>query len=118
MLTLLAAMALEERALARLPPYAAQALMRAEATDNQAPQTFLDAAVAAAGTLPPKIQFWGPVPAPMERRASRFHAHLLVQAAERPLLQAFLKPWVPKLYRLKPARRVRWSLDVDPQEML
>jgi primosomal protein N' (replication factor Y) len=113
-----AAMALDERALAKLPPFGSQALLRAEATDSQAPPNFLSAAVLAAGTLPPDIQFWGPVPAPMERRAGRYRAHLLVQAEERTFMQGFLNTWIPGLYRLKQARRVRWSLDVDPQEML
>ncbi len=64
------------------------------------------------------LEFWGPVPAPMERRAGRFRAHLLIQADERPRLQRFLSSWIPGLYKLKAARQVRWSLDVDPQEML
>lgn len=113
-----AAMALDERDLAKLPPFGYQVLLRAEATDIQAPHEFLSAAVAAAGTRPPDIQLWGPVPAPMERRAGRFRAHLLVQVEERSLIQKFLSTWVPSLYRLKQARQVRWSLDVDPQEML
>ena len=113
-----AEMALEERAMAQLPPFAAQALLRAEANDAGAPRLFLDAAVALTGTLPPGIVFWGPVPAPMERRAGRYRAHLLVQADERSRLQEFLDTWVAGLYRLKKAGRVRWSLDVDPQEML
>ena len=113
-----AEMALEERALAQLPPFTAQALLRAEANDAEAPRLFLDAAVALAGTPPPEIQYWGPVPAPMERRAGRYRAHLLVQADERSRLQEFLATWVAGLYRLKKAGRVRWSLDVDPQEML
>ncbi len=29
-----------------------------------------------------------------------------------------LAPWLAELETLKSGRRVRWSLDVDPQEML
>ena len=113
-----AALALEERQAAGLPPFSAQALLRAEANDAQLSRAFLDQALAAAGALPDGIQCWGPVPAPMERRAGRYRAHLLVQAQERPRLQAFLGTWVTGLYRLKEGRKVRWSLDVDPQEVL
>jgi primosomal protein N' (replication factor Y) len=113
-----ATLALEERRAAELPPYTAQALVRAEATRPEAPAAFLDAAVAAAGVPPKDLQIWGPVPAPMERRAGRYRAHLLLQADERPRLQAFLGGWVGKLYRLREARRVRWSVDVDPQDLL
>ncbi|MFZ1537514.1 MAG: hypothetical protein WAT23_09030, partial [Chromatiaceae bacterium] len=60
---------------------------------------------------------FGPVPAPMERRAGRYRAQLLVQARERAGLQAFLAAWVPQLYGIKGQGACRWSLDVDPQEM-
>jgi primosomal protein N' (replication factor Y) len=113
-----ATLALEERRLARLPPFAAQVLLRAEAPTATAPQTFLEAAVSAAGRLPPGLELWGPVPAPMERRAGHYHAHLLLQADKRSDLQTFLGGWVTTLYRLKGAQQVRWSLDVDPQEMV
>jgi len=113
-----AEMALEERSQAQLPPYTAQALVRAEAKDAESPRQFLEAAVALAGSLPPELQLWGPVPAPMERRAGRYRAHLLVQAQERSQLREFLAEWVNGLYRLKRTGQVRWSLDVDPQEIL
>jgi len=60
----------------------------------------------------------GPVPAPMERRAGRFRAQLLLQSDDRAPLHGLLMPWLEELETLKSARRVRWSLDVDPQEML
>ncbi len=109
---------LNERRQTLLPPYTAHALLRAEAPDPLAPQAFLDLAVSLAGLKPAGVQFWGPVPAPMERRAGRYRAHLLLQSAGRPALQTFLAGWVPGLYRLKEARKVRWSVDVDPQDML
>jgi primosomal protein N' (replication factor Y) len=53
----------------------------------------------------------------MERRAGRYRAHLLLQSEQRAELQRLLAAWVPRIGRLKSARRVRWSIDVDPQEM-
>jgi primosomal protein N' (replication factor Y) len=50
----------------------------------------------------------------MERRAGRYRAQLLVQAQERPALQRLLTDWIPRLNTLPDARRVRWSIDVDP----
>jgi primosomal protein N' (replication factor Y) len=114
-----AAAALRERQQAGLPPFAAQALLRAEAVQPEPPEEFLRRAVeAAAPWRSPDLALWGPVPAPMERRAGRYRAHLLAQAAGRPALQTFLERWVPELHRLPGARGVRWSLDVDPQELL
>ncbi len=112
-----AQIALEERRQALLPPFSAQALLRAEATGQDAPRRFLDAALAGA-EKGQGLEFWGPVPAPMERRAGRYRAHLLVQGDTRPTLQRFLAAWVPRLHGIKEARQVRWALDVDPQEML
>ncbi len=109
--------ALSERRQALLPPFSAQALLRAESTREDAPRRFLDAAMATAEQNE-GLEFWGPVPAPMERRAGRYRAHLLIQADERAKLQRFLSGWMSGLYQLKEARQVRWSLDVDPQEML
>jgi len=111
--------ALAERRAALLPPFSHQALLRAE---GPAPE---DAAglLSSAATLAREIgltglSLWGPVPAPMERRAGRYRAQLLVQAGRRAELHRLLAAWVPRLRALKVPRGVRWSLDVDPQEML
>ncbi len=114
-----ASRALEERRLAELPPFAALALLRAEAPAQAAPTAFLDAARAAAEALrPPGVQLWGPIPAPMERRAGRYRAQLMLQALHRTELQRLLGAWVDALEQLPSGRKVRWSLDVDPMETL
>ena len=111
--------ALEERRLARLPPYASLALVRAEATQRDAPQSFLSDAEACASERPPAgVSVLGPVPSPMERRAGRYRAQLLVDATSRAALQRFLPGWIAELEALPSARKVRWSVDVDPQEMI
>lgn len=110
--------ALAERRAAGLPPYAAMALLRAEATAHPAPLAFLEAArrklIPACGR---QVQLLGPAPAPMERRAGYYRAQLLLIAAQRAHLQQALATALPTLYELKQARRVRWSLDVDPAEI-
>ena len=110
--------ALEERQAAGLPPWGHQVLLRAEAHDEELPQTFLLQAAELGRSAPVEdVAFWGPVPAPMERRAGRYRAQLLVQARERGRLQHLLEGWLPRVRSLKLARRVRWSVDVDPLEM-
>ncbi|MCG6866452.1 MAG: primosomal protein N' [Thiogranum sp.] len=109
--------ALQERREAMLPPYASMALLRAEAAAAQHPRTFLEEACALAESLrDDSVQLWGPVTAPMERRAGRYRAQLLVQTAQRAALQRLLTAWIPCLDSLKAARRVRWSIDVDPMD--
>ena len=109
---------LRERADSGWPPYSHLALLRAEATDRQAPMAFLAEAVGLAGELSNGgVDLLGPVPSPMERRAGRYRAQLLIQSAQRQALQQFLGPWLARLEALKTGRKVRWSIDVDPVEL-
>ncbi|MGZ5039741.1 MAG: primosomal protein N', partial [Usitatibacter sp.] len=62
------------------------------------------------------IEVFDPVPAPLERKAGYERAQLLVRAASRGALQPFLHAWKAQLLD-KGGRHVRWSLDVDPQEV-
>ena len=109
---------LAERQATNLPPFSHLALLRAEAVDAEAPLRFLEEARCQAVTLNnPRVELYGPFPAPMERRAGRSRAQLLLQAASRTSLQQLLTPWLLRLETLKSGRRVRWSIDVDPLEM-
>lgn len=111
--------ALEERKQALLPPFTHQALMRAESHDKDIAADFLRrAAQAGSELLPEGITLLGPIPAPMERRGGRYRAHLLVQSDLRPALQTFLTNWLAEVRGLRGFSQVRWSVDVDPQEML
>ena len=111
--------ALAERRGARLPPFASLALVRAEALQRDAPLSFLRAAGACVSERPhPGVSVLGPAPSPMERRAGRYRAQLLVDATSRAALQRFLPGWIAEVEALPSARKVRWSVDVDPQEMV
>jgi primosomal protein N' (replication factor Y) len=110
---------LAEREAAGLPPFGHQALWRAEAARPEPPTAFLAAlAGMVRADAPAGIEVWGPVPAPMERRAGRHRAHLLLQARERAPLHGRLDGWVERAAALPEASRVRWSVDVDPQDTL
>ena len=111
--------ALLERRAARLPPHTCMALLRAEAADADLPKAFrADARRAGQRVRPADIALLGPVPALMERRAGRHRAQLLVESARRRPLHRFLGEWLDEIDGLPAARRVRWSLDVDPVEIL
>jgi primosomal protein N' (replication factor Y) len=110
--------ALIEREQVFFPPFSYLALLRAEAVDSAAPLAFLEAArQLAEGIGVPNVQLMGPVPAPMERRAGRTRAQLLLQSPSRAGLHHLLEMWVTQLEQLKEGRKVRWSLDVDPVEL-
>ena len=107
---------LEERRLTGLPPYSHLALLRAESEQAAAPLRFLQQARALLPARGP-VSPGEPVPAVMEQRAGRTRAQLLLQSGSRPALQKALSAWVAQLDRLPDARRVRWSLDVDPYDL-
>ncbi len=111
-----AALQLAEREAAQFPPFAPLALLRAEATKEGDMQAFLQDARAC---FPPGGDAWinGPMPAPMPRRAGKARGQLLVGAPRRAPLHAVLDAWLPQLHDLPGARRVRWSLDVDPMDL-
>jgi primosomal protein N' (replication factor Y) len=111
-----ARMALTERREAGFPPYAHQVLLRAEALQREAVERFLGHAAEAGGRLGYRVEVYDPVPAPVARIAGRERGHLLVQSASRAELQRFVDAWMPHLSGGE-ARRVRWSLDVDPLDM-
>lgn len=107
--------ALAEREMTGLPPAGSIALLRAESPAMAPAMAFLEAARDCC--TPGEAHLLGPVPAPMERRQGRFRAQLMLMARERSQLQRALEGWAERLEVLSAARRVRWSLDVDPQDM-
>ena len=71
----------------------------------------------AGNTLMKSVKLSEPVPSVMEKRAGRYRAQLLVQAASRKPLHEFLYQWRAEIESDRDARRVRWSLDVDPVDL-
>ncbi len=110
----LAQMLLTERKMAGFPPFVYQALLRAEAPQISDALDFL-ANAAAMTESSREVEVFDPVPAQMARLKGLERAHLLVQSSSRKRLREFLAAWHIKLVTL-PVRKVRWTLDVDPQE--
>jgi len=108
-----------EREATGLPPYSHLALIRADAKKREYAMAFLQEAkqLIVQSSLKEFLAL-GPVPALMERKAERFHAQLLLQSMNRRYLQQQLRPVVQRISQLPHAKKVRWSLDVDPQDVL
>ncbi len=110
--------ALAERQQARWPPFARVAVLRAEAAQREAPTAFLDRARELAESMATSaVEVLGPAAAPMERRAGHYRAQLLLHAPTHSPLQRLFGQWLPAVEELPEARKVRWSLDVDPLEL-
>ncbi|CEM59852.1 primosomal protein N' [Xanthomonas campestris] len=115
---------LQQREAAGFPPFAHLALFRAEAKDVAAANQFLIAVRALVGAQTPApspaitpVECYGPMPAPMPRRAGFQRTQLLLSAAQRSGLHRVLDAQMPAIHTLPQARRVRWSLDVDPIDL-
>lgn len=110
--------ALTERKAAGLPPYSYHALLRAQASQSNFAQDFLYEMLAVFKvTKLLTIQILGPVPAPMEKRAGLYRYQLLFQSRKRSDLQKILDVFTVQVSKLKTAKKVRWSLDVDPVDL-
>ena len=111
-----AALTLAEREAAGFPPFTHLAMLRAEALLEADVQTFLREAREIFSPVP-QVHATAPMAAPMARRAGKARGQLLLTGEQRPPLQAALGQWIPRLYALKSARKVRWSIDVDPMDL-
>ncbi|GAA5068437.1 primosomal protein N' [Lysobacter panacisoli] len=108
---------LEQREMAGFPPFAHMAMLRAEAQQVDACDAFLRSARDALRDTGAPLDVHGPLPAPMPRRAGFQRMQLLLSGADRRSLHAALDAALPAIYAAPEARRVRWSLDVDPVDL-
>ena len=105
-----------------MPPFAYQALVRADARTQEAAQGFLQAATAAAhaAALPglEAVTLFPPVPLTIQRVANVERAQMLMESPSRAALQRFLAAWQPLLQTTRHNREhkglIRWLVDVDP----
>ncbi len=100
-----------------LPPFAHHTLVRAESTHQGLAESFLLSLRELAQQqqlLPQGVQCIGPFPSLMEKRAGLFRAQLLLQAGQRKPLHQALAVLIGLMQAHPEARRVRWTLDVDP----
>ncbi len=111
-----AAQQLRERRQAGMPPFAYQALLRADARTQEAAQLFLAAAAEAAPELDPaqQVAVYSPVPMGVQRIANVERAQMLVESESRMALQRFLSGWQPVLQASRGKGLIRWAVDVDP----
>ena len=109
---------LEERESSLLPPYSYMAFLRVEAHNvNQVKYFIKNAGMQLKQLSKNTLQLFGPIPALIEKHSGRFRYQLIIQASNRNNLHAYLDEWLQKLEKMKGSKTVRWSLDIDPQDM-
>ena len=112
-----AAQQLKEREQAGFPPYAFQAMLRAESPDIADAIAFLKTAAA----LPviadhDNVLIYDPVPMKLARLANLERGQLLAESHSRPALQQFLPCWREAIQGIKSPTKLRWHIEVDPLE--
>ena len=107
---------LRHRELAGLPPFRALALLRADGPSLARATACLDVL-----TRPLRnaggLDIWGPAPAPMARRADRLRVQCALLAPDRPRLSRLLAQMIDAGAKER-FPGVRWSVDVDPYDMV
>ena len=108
---------LKERKAAWMPPYRYAALLRCESKDQELNQRFLqEHAQALRQASENSIDIWGPIPAPMERKAGRYQAHMVLLSKDRARMHFYIRQWWQNVWHNKP-HGMKLSLDIDPQEL-
>ena len=105
-----------------LPPTGHMALFHAQAKDAAQAFTLLNwlgqqVQNPALQPLTKSLLMFGPMPAFMARRAHYYRAQLQLQHPNRIQLQQLLQQLCHLLDHHPAARKIRWSLDIDPQEL-
>ena len=110
--------ALAERKIGHLPPYRYCVLIRAESQNELYNVDFLQFALqhwASFGEA--KVDVWGPVHAPMPKKAGFYRTHLILFSDSRVELQRQIAPWWQWLFKQQRKFELRLTLDIDPQDL-
>ena len=111
-----ASLVLKERKQTGLPPYSYHTLLRAESKDISLAEKFLNLAKDQLKNES-GLETFGPLISPIEKISGRYRMQLILQSSDRILLGNILNRWIPKIENEKLASKVRWSIDIDPQDL-
>ena len=108
---------LNERQISNMPPYWHCAMIRAESKRSENALDLLKRVAALyRSKFPPssKVSLLGPMPSAMEKVQDRFRFQLLFKADKRIDLKLITNTISKELHKDALAKRVRWSIDIDP----
>lgn len=118
--------ALLERQQTQLPPYQFMAMFRAEGLDSAICQLWLSelqqlcaGQIHASSQHPPaaKVQWLGPIKAPLERKAGKYRWQLQLFSPDRKALHQLLELLLGHISQSPLSRKLKWQLDVDPLDL-
>ena len=102
-----------------MPPYGQLLMVRTDCSDQSAGERFLQQLrQASESALPKGCHIVGPLPSAMPRRAGKFRSQLMVMGNTRSTLQQCASALVQRATSLRAAGDLKWSIDIDPQEVM
>ncbi len=110
---------LQDRVTLKLPPTEYLAMVRAESAHSKECENLLHVlrqSILSLG-ISGSFRVLGPIPAPMEKRQGRFRWQLLIQSPQRSGIHNAINFLLQHLEEKKLPKHIRWSIDIDPQDM-
>ncbi len=108
---------LAERQRLGLPPRSYMALLRSDHNDPDRVTRFLSEVRHTAERQALPLHLVGPLPAAIAKRAHRYRYQLLIISPQRRQLQQAIRSLIQSIETMASARSLRWSIDIDPQDM-
>ena len=106
---------LKQRMSAMMPPFSHQALLCANAKNQQNAEDFLrEVAGLLKSVKLDTVEIWGPVANSIEKKADYYYFNLYLQSNDRKALHQMLATFSQHIDTIKLKNKVRWYLDVDP----
>ena len=106
-----------ERKETKLPPFAHQALICANAKNKNLAENFLTEVAQLINNIEiESVEIWGPVPGVIERRSNYYYFNLYLQSEDRGQLRRLIQTFYQHIESIKVSSSVRWFVDIDPIE--
>tara|TARA_B100001142_G_scaffold72970_1_gene73671 strand:- start:217 stop:852 length:636 start_codon:yes stop_codon:yes gene_type:complete len=113
---------LHERRIADMPPFSQLAIIKAQGKRLDTALNFLKKVSVLSGEINSQFNYQvnsiGPIPSPIEKRAGMFRSQIILKTKKKSTLQQFMLILVSKIETLRTPSGVRWSIDIDPVELM
>jgi len=102
-----------------MPPFGQLLMLRTDCSDQAEGERFLQQLRRATESeLPPDCHIVGPLPSAMPRRAGKFRSQLMVSGNNRRAIQQCANALVRQAESIKAGGGLKWSIDIDPLEIM
>ena len=106
-----------ERKDTKLPPFAHQALICANAKNKNLAENFLTEVAQLINSIEiESVEIWGPVPGVIERKSDYYYFNLYLQSEDRGQLRRLIQTFYQHVETIRVSSSVRWFVDIDPVE--